>query len=59
MNNLVVKYAVLGAVLVPAGVFFAGLLSMNLAMDYLSAAIAGAIGGAVGGWLRQRTGKRN
>ena len=59
MNDLVVKYAVLGAVLAPAGVFLAGLLGMNLAMGYLSAAIAGAIGSAVGGWLRQRTGKRN
>jgi len=29
---------------------------MNLAMGYISAAIAGALGGAVGGWLRQRKG---
>jgi len=54
MNNLVVKYAVMGAVLAPAGVLLAGLLGMNLAMGYLSAAIAGAVGGAIGGWLRQR-----
>ena len=56
MNNLVVKYAVMGAGLAPAGVFLAGLLGMNLAMGYISAAIAGALGGAVGGWLRQRKG---
>ena len=56
MNSLVVKYAVMGAVLALAGVFLAGLLGMNLAMGYISAAIAGALGGAVGGWLRQRKG---
>ena len=59
MNGLVVKYAVMGAVLAPAGVFLAGLLGLHLAMGYISAAIAGALGGAVGGWLRQKTGKSN
>lgn len=57
MNNLIVKYAILGAVMVPTGVFLAGLLGMNVAMGYISAAIAGALGGAVGGWVRQRKGK--
>ena len=57
MNNLIVKYAIIGAVLAPAGVFLAGLLGMNMAMGYVSAAIAGAVGGAIGGWVRQRKGK--
>ncbi len=57
MNNLIIKYAIIGAVLAPAGVFLAGLLGMNMAMGYVSAAIAGAVGGAIGGWVRQRKGK--
>lgn len=57
MNNLIVKYAIIGAVLAPLGVFLAGLLGMNMAMGYVSAGIAGAVGGAIGGWLRQRKGK--
>jgi len=59
MKSLVVKYAVMGAVLAPAGIFLAGLLGMHLAIGYISAAVAGAIGGAAGGWLRQRAGKRS
>ena len=47
----------MGAVFAPLGVFLAGLLGMNMAMGYASAAIAGAVGGAIGGWLRQRKGK--
>ena len=47
----------MGAVFAPLGVFLAGLFGMNMAMGYVSAAIAGAIGGGVGGWLRQRKGK--
>ncbi len=57
MNNLIIKYAIIGAVLAPAGVFLAGLLGMNMAMGYVSAAIAGAVGGAIGGWIRQRKGR--
>ena len=59
MNNLIIKYAIIGAVLAPLGVFLAGLLGMNMANGYVSAAIAGAVGGAIGGWLRQRKGKTN
>jgi len=36
MNNLIVKYAITGAVLAPAGVFLAGFLGMNMAMGYVS-----------------------
>ncbi len=57
MNNLIIKYAIIGAVFAPLGVFLAGLLGMNMAMGYVSAAIAGAVGGAIGGWLRQRKGR--
>ena len=57
MNNLMVKYAIIGAVFTPLGVFLAGLLGMNMAMGYVSAAIAGAVGGAIGGFIRQRQGK--
>ena len=59
MNNLIVKYAIIGAVLVPVSVFLAGLLGMNMAMGYVSAAIAGAIGGAVGGFIRQKQDKNS
>ncbi|RUM65522.1 MAG: hypothetical protein DSZ05_05885 [Sulfurospirillum sp.] len=59
MNNLILKYALIGAVLTPVGVFLAGLIGMNMAMGYLSAAIAGVVGGAMGGWLRQRAGKND
>ena len=57
MNNLIIKYAIIGAVLAPAGVFLAGLLGMNMAMGYVSAVIAGAVGGAIGGFIRQRKGR--
>ena len=57
MNNLIIKYAIIGAVFAPLGVFLAGSLGMNMVMGYASAAVAGAIGGAIGGWLRQRKGK--
>ena len=57
MNNLMVKYAIIGAVFTPLGVFLAGLLGMNMAMGYVSAAIAGAVGGAVGGFIRQKMGR--
>ncbi|MBW1636559.1 MAG: hypothetical protein JRC87_05130 [Deltaproteobacteria bacterium] len=57
--GLPVKYAIIGAVSVTAGVFFAGILGMNIAMSYFSAAISGAAGGAIGGWIRQRKGKSN
>ena len=59
MNNLIVKYAIIGAVLAPAGVFLAGFLGMNMAMGYVSAAIAGAVGGAIGGFIRQKQAKSN
>ena len=59
MNNLIIKYAIIGAVLAPAGVFLAGLLGMNMAMGYVSAAIAGAVGGAIGGFVRQKQGKNS
>ena len=59
MNNLMVKYAIIGAVLAPAGVFLAGLLGMNMAMGYVSAAIAGAVGGAIGGIIRQKQEKKS
>ena len=59
MNNLIIKYAIIGAVFAPLGVFLAGLLGMNMVMGYASAAVAGAIGGAIGGWLRQRKGKNS
>jgi len=59
MNNLIVKYAVFGAVLAPLGVFLASLLGMNMAMGYVSAAIAGAAGGAIGGFIRQKQGKKS
>ena len=59
MNNLIIKYAIIGAIMAPLGVFLAGLLGMNMVMGYASAAIAGGIGGAIGGWLRQRKGKTN
>jgi membrane associated rhomboid family serine protease len=59
MNDLMVKYAIIGAVLAPAGVFLAGLLGMNMAMGYVSAAIAGAVGGAIGGFIRQKQGKNS
>ena len=57
MNNLIVKYAIIGAVFTPLGVFLAGLLGMNMAMGYVSAAIAGAVGGAIGGFIRQKMGR--
>ena len=57
--GLPVKYAIIGAAAVVLGVWLAGLLGMNMAMGYLSAAIAGAVGGAIGGWMRQRKGKWN
>jgi len=57
INNLVVKYAVIGAVMVPAGIFIASLFGMNLEMGYVAGVIAGAVGGAIGGWLRHRAGK--
>ena len=57
--GLPIKYAIIGAVSVVLGVWLAGLLGMNLAMGYLSAAVAGAVGGAIGGWIRQRKGKWN
>jgi len=57
MNNLMLKYAIIGAVFTPLGVFLAGLLGMNMAMGYVSAAIAGAVGGAVGGFIRQKMGR--
>jgi len=59
MNNLIVKYAIIGAVFAPVGVFLAGLLGMNMTIGYVSAAIAGALGGAIGGFIRQRKGKMN
>ncbi len=59
MNNLIVKYAIIGAVLAPLGVFLAGLLGMNMAMGYVSAAVAGAVGGAIGGFVRQKQGKNS
>ena len=59
MNNLIVKYAVMGAVLVPVSIFLAGLLGLNMAMGYVAGAIAGAVGGAVGGLIRQKQGKNN
>ena len=49
----------MGAVFAPLGVFLAGLLGMNMAMGYVSAAIAGAVGGAIGGFIRQRQGKNS
>ncbi len=57
--GLPVKYAILGAIALVAGVYLSGLLGMNIAMSYLSAAITGVIGGAVGGYLRQKQGKTN
>jgi Mg2+ and Co2+ transporter CorA len=57
MNNLIVKYAIIGAIFTPLGVFLAGLLGMNMAMGYVSAAIAGAVGGAIGGYIRQKQGR--
>lgn len=57
MNNLIIKYGIIGAIMAPLGVFLAGLLGMNMVMGYASAAIAGAVGGAIGGWLRQKKGK--
>jgi len=57
MLDLIVKYAIIGAILAPAGVFLAGLLGMNMAMGYVSAAIAGAVGGALGGFIRQKQGR--
>ncbi len=57
MNNLIIKYAIIGAVLAPLGVYLAGMLGMNTVMGYVSAAIAGAVGGAVGGFIRQRKGR--
>ena len=59
MNNLIIKYAIIGAVLTPLGVFLAGLLGLNMAMGYVSAAIAGAVGGAIGGFIRQKQGKNS
>jgi len=57
MNNLIIKYAIIGAVLAPLSVYLAGLLGMNMAMGYVSAVIAGAVGGAIGGFIRQRKGR--
>jgi hypothetical protein len=57
MNNLSIKYGIIGAIMAPAGVFLAGLLGMNMTMGYVGAAIAGAVGGAIGGWFRQKQGK--
>jgi len=57
MNNLMVKYAIIGAVLAPAGVFLVGLLGIHIAMGYVSTTIAGAVGGAIGGFIRQKQGK--
>jgi len=59
MNNLIIKYAIMGAVFAPLGVFLAGLLGMNMAMGYVSAAVAGAVGGAIGGFIRQKKGRNN
>lgn len=59
MNNLIVKYALIGALIAPLGVFLAGLFGMNMAMGYVAAAIAGAVGGALGGFIRQKQGKNN
>jgi hypothetical protein len=59
MNNLSIKYGIIGAIMAPIGVFLAGLLGMNMSMGYLGAAIAGAIGGAVGGFIRQKQGKNS
>ena len=59
MNNVIVKYAVMGAVLAPLGVFLAGLLGMSMAMGYAQAAIAGALGGAIGGFIRKKQGKNS
>jgi outer membrane lipoprotein SlyB len=59
MYNLIIKYAIIGAVLALAGVFLAGLLGMHMAMGYVSAAIAGAVGGAIGGFIRQKQAKSN
>lgn len=55
--NQIVKYALMGTVGVPAGIWIAGQLGMQLAMGYVGGAIAGAVGGALGGWLRQKQGK--
>jgi len=57
MNNLILKYAIIGAVFAPLGVYLAGFLGMNMAMGYVSAAIAGAVGGAIGGFIRQKQGR--
>ncbi len=55
--GLPVKYAIMGAIIAPLGVFVAGLLGMSMAMGYVSAAVAGAVGGAIGGFIRQKQGK--
>jgi len=57
MNNLIIKYAIIGAVLALIGVFLAGLLGMNMTTGYVSATVAGAVGGALGGFIRQKQGK--
>ncbi len=54
---LIVKYAIIGALSVVAGVYLAGLFGQTVMMSYPVAAVSGAVGGAIGGWLRQRKGK--
>ncbi|SFZ98289.1 hypothetical protein MNB_SV-5-1802 [hydrothermal vent metagenome] len=55
--GLAVKYAVIGAVMTPVGIFIAGLFGMQMEMGYISAVISGAIGGAIGGFIREKQGK--
>ena len=55
--GLPAKYAIIGAIAVPLGIWIARIAGMHLAMGYLAGVIAGAVGGGAGGWLRQRQGK--
>ncbi|PRY22512.1 hypothetical protein CLV78_10652 [Aliiruegeria haliotis] len=54
--GLPIKYAIIGAIACPFGVFLAGLLGFG-ATGYIPTMVGGAIGGAVGGYIRKRRGK--
>jgi len=59
MNNLIIKYAMLGVIFTPVGIFLADLIGMQITIGYVSAAISGAIGGGIAGYIRQKQGKND